>query len=313
MFRFEYKVPFLRWALTPPGYHKDWMLGVRGGTKNTLFGFISGIPVHTKVQGKSVKMCEINYLCVHKKLRAKKLAPVLIKEITRRVNCTEVYQAIYTAGATIPTPFGHATYWHRNINCKKLIETRFSYLKAGVPMSRHTRIHQLPKSPGIDGIRSMKEKDIEQVKDLLNNFLAKHSKIHFDWSSEEVRHFLLPQKDVIFSYVVEDGEKITDFFSFYSLPSSVLKECTGNHKILNAAYSYYNVTTTNRMKEGIADMLVFAEKNEFDVFNCLDLLQNDTEILKELLFSVGDGRLHYYLFNWREHSMKPEEIGIVLV
>jgi glycylpeptide N-tetradecanoyltransferase len=81
----------LKWALTPPGYHKDWMLGVRGGNKNTLFGFIAGIPVHTKVNGKEVKMCEINYLCVHKKLRAKKLAPVLIKEITRRVNCTEVY------------------------------------------------------------------------------------------------------------------------------------------------------------------------------------------------------------------------------
>jgi glycylpeptide N-tetradecanoyltransferase len=67
------------------------------------------------------------------------------------------------------------------------------------------------------------------------------------------------------------------------------------------------------MKEGIADMLVFAKQHEFDVFNCLDLLQNDTEMLKDLLFSVGDGRLHYYLFNWRVHTFKPEEIGIVLV
>jgi hypothetical protein len=31
-------------------------------------------------------MCEINFLCIHKKLRAKRLAPVLIKEVTRRVN-----------------------------------------------------------------------------------------------------------------------------------------------------------------------------------------------------------------------------------
>ena len=29
---------------------------------------------------------EINFLCVHKTLRAKRLAPVLIKEVTRRVN-----------------------------------------------------------------------------------------------------------------------------------------------------------------------------------------------------------------------------------
>jgi len=33
-----------------------------------------------------MKMAEINYLCVHKQLRQKKLAPVMIKEITRRVN-----------------------------------------------------------------------------------------------------------------------------------------------------------------------------------------------------------------------------------
>ena len=119
---------------------------------------------------------------------------------------------------------------------------------------------------------------------------------------------------MIYSYVVEDDAgKITDYFSFYSLPSSILKENPGNHETLNAAYSYYNVSTTGRMKEGIADMLVLAEKNGFDVFNCLDLLQNDTEMLKELLFGVGDGRLHYYLFNWRVHTMQPKDIGIVLV
>lgn len=31
-------------------------------------------------------MVEINFLCVHKVLRDKRLAPVLIQEITRRVN-----------------------------------------------------------------------------------------------------------------------------------------------------------------------------------------------------------------------------------
>ena len=37
-------------------------------------------------------MVEINFLCVHKKLRSKRLAPVLIKEITRRVNLTGIFQ-----------------------------------------------------------------------------------------------------------------------------------------------------------------------------------------------------------------------------
>lgn len=42
----------------------------------------------------SIKTVEINFLCVHKKLRAKRLAPMLIKEITRRVNRMGVWQVI---------------------------------------------------------------------------------------------------------------------------------------------------------------------------------------------------------------------------
>lgn len=313
MFRFDYKIPFIKWALTPPGYYKKWLLGVRGGKKNTLFAFISGIPLNVVANQKEVKMCEINFLCVHQKLRAKKLAPVLIKEITRRVNCEKIWQAIYTAGPTIPTPFGHATYWHRNINCKKLIDVRFTSLKAGVPLSRYIRMHKLPEEPSMPGLRVMKAKDIEKVRDLLNSELDKHSKVRFHWSSEEVMHFLMPQEHVIHSYVVEKDGAITDFFSFYCLPSTVLKENAGNHKTLNAAYSYYNVSTTGRIKEGIADMLVFAEKLGFDVFNCLDLCCNNVEILKELKFGMGDGRLHYYLYNWRIHSVDSKDIGVVLV
>ena len=54
-------------------------------------------------------MAEINFLCVHKKLRSKRLAPVLIKEVTRRVNLTGTWQAIYTAGVVIPKPISTAT------------------------------------------------------------------------------------------------------------------------------------------------------------------------------------------------------------
>jgi len=49
-------------------------------------------------------MVEINFLCVHKKLRSKRVAPVLIREITRRVNMQGLFQAVYTAGVLLPKP-----------------------------------------------------------------------------------------------------------------------------------------------------------------------------------------------------------------
>jgi glycylpeptide N-tetradecanoyltransferase len=46
-----------------------------------------------------------------------------------------------------------------------------------------------------------------------------------DFSPAEVEHFLMPQDDVIYSFVVVDPEsrEITDVCSFYSLTSSILK------------------------------------------------------------------------------------------
>lgn len=77
--RFNYSPEFLKWALQPPGYRTDWIVGVRAKTSGKLVGFISAVPAHVKADEKVVRMVEINFLCVHKKLRSKRLAPVLIK------------------------------------------------------------------------------------------------------------------------------------------------------------------------------------------------------------------------------------------
>jgi glycylpeptide N-tetradecanoyltransferase len=68
------------------------VVGVRlKAGKKSLVGLITGIPVHAQVEGKKIKMAEINFLCVHSKLRSKRVAPVLIKEITRRVNLRKIW------------------------------------------------------------------------------------------------------------------------------------------------------------------------------------------------------------------------------
>ena len=154
--------------------------------------------------------------------------------------------------------------------------------------------------------------DVPQVMQKLNADLAKH-KVYIQFSEEEVAHFLLPQDKVIYSYVVEaeDGSgEITDFFSFYCLPSSILKHT--EHKTLHVAYSYYNFTTTDRMEQGMKDMLVLAKEEGFDVFNCLDLLEN-AAFFENLKFMPGDGNLQYYLYNWRIKGITPADVGMVLV
>ena len=104
--------------------------------------------------------------------------------------------------------------------------------------------------------------------------------------------------------MVENPEtkEIRDFLSFYHLPSSILKH--PDHKHLYVAYCYYNVANTVSMEELLRNALILAKSANFDVFNALDILENDG-LLKELKFGIGDGNLHYYFYNWRVPEIKP--------
>jgi glycylpeptide N-tetradecanoyltransferase len=44
---------------------------------------------------------------------------------------------------------------------------------------------------------------------------------------------LLPREGVVYSYVIEDPDRkdITDFFSFYSLPSSIITPTSGFDRV----------------------------------------------------------------------------------
>jgi glycylpeptide N-tetradecanoyltransferase len=127
------------------------------------------------VNGKAMMMAEINFLCVHKSLRTKKLSPVLIKEVTRRVHLDNIWQAIYTAGVMIPTPISQATYYHRGIDVKKLIECEFSMLPLNVSMAKHVKKYNLPKNTDVAGLREMTKADVPQVTKLLNEYLNQFS------------------------------------------------------------------------------------------------------------------------------------------
>lgn len=89
--------------------------------------------------------------------------------------------------------------------------------------------------------------------------------------------------------------------------STVLRNT--RNETIRAAYLYYYATDAAfepspqanikpRLSLLIHDALILAKQNNFHVFNALTLLDNPL-FLKDQKFEPGDGRLHYYLFNWR--------------
>ncbi|XKL61243.1 hypothetical protein PGB90_008300 [Kerria lacca] len=309
MFRFDYPPDFLKWALQPPGWSGDWHVGVRISKSGRLVGFISAIPATLMIYNVKQKVVEINFLCVHKKLRSKRVAPVLIREITRRVHKKGIYQAVYTAGVILPKPVGTSRYWHRSLNPKKLIEVKFSHLSRNMTMQRTLRLFKLPDMPDISGFRKLVIDDVPNAHKLLHEYLKKFDLVPI-FTEEEFRHWFVPQTGIVDTYVVENNNKeITDMVSFYTLPSTVMHHPV--HRSIKAAYSYYNVANKIKLVDLMKNALIAARNDGFDVFNALDLMENKT-FLEELKFGIGDGNLQYYLYNWKCPPIPPEKIGLVL-
>jgi glycylpeptide N-tetradecanoyltransferase len=182
-------------------------------------------------------------------------------------------------------------------------------------------MHKLPNSTKFN-LREMEERDIVQVTDLFAKYMARFDMVPI-MNIEELRHQFLSgrgagevvngrrQHQVVWAFVLEvhvffaylsnithqnavqhpETEKITDFVSFYVLPSTVI----GNTKypVLDAAYLYYYASDlvlqtnsdefqlTGRLRDLIGDAVILANNANFDVFNALTLMDN-MSILKDL-------------------------------
>lgn len=309
-FRFNYEKDFLRWVLQPPNRKEDWLVGVRSTKTGKLLGFIAGIPVEAIVHDKTMTMCEINFLCVSKKLRAKRLAPMLIKEVTRRVNRCDIWQAVYTAGVTLPRPVATCRYFHRSLQVRKLLDCKFTGLRRGQTVSRMERLHRLPKEPSIPGMRPLEAKDVPAVTKQLNEYLSKFKlRVHF--TEEETLHWLSPRERVVDAFVVEDPEtkEITGMTSFFHIANTVIGH--PKHKEIRVAYQYYTVPGKHGIKAMMHDALILARNSGSDVFNALSLMEN-AEFFEELKFGGGDGSLNYYLYNWGCKGMESSDVGLIL-
>ncbi|GAA5868296.1 hypothetical protein JCM3774_000997 [Rhodotorula dairenensis] len=345
-FRFDYSPEFIEWALKPPGYYADWHVGIRVAETGKLVAFIAGIPIELRVRNATKRCTEINFLVVHKKLRSKRFAPILIQEVTRRTHLRGIFQAIYTAGVFLPTPVSRCQYYHRNLNPPKLVKLGFSAVPRNSTVARMATYYRVPTETSIPGLRELEKRDLKQASRLLRAYMAR-----FDMapllSNKDIEHALWTgrgkdvngkrENQVTWAYVVEDPvtHRITDVFSFYALPSTALKSQPLTN--VNAAYLYYYATTAapscadlgdgsvavpaknwkdetaseraalgERLKLLMADALVVVAKNGFDVLNSLTI-QDNSLFLEDLKFGKGDGFLHYYLYNY---ATKPIAGGI---
>uniref|UniRef100_A0A3Q2QWD7 Glycylpeptide N-tetradecanoyltransferase n=1 Tax=Fundulus heteroclitus TaxID=8078 RepID=A0A3Q2QWD7_FUNHE len=308
--RFDFSPEYLLWALQPPNWLHQWNLGVRVDTTKKLVGFVAAVPADVRIYETKRRLVQVKFLCVHKKLRLKRMTPVLIRELKRRVNQQGLCQAVYTAGTVLPTPISSCRYqWHRPLNPRKLMEINFPGLKHNMDLRRAQKFHRLPEVTKIKGLRPMTKEDASGIHSLLERNLCN---FHLSplLSPQEVEHWFLPKENVNDTYVVEaDDGTLSDLVSFYSVSSRVLNHPV--HSGLRAACLLYVVCTATGGADLMQDTLVLAKSKGFDVFCALDVMDN-VSFLEKLKFTISNKSVHYYLYNWTCPLMSPDKVGLVL-
>lgn len=118
----------------------------------------------------------------------------------------------------------------------------------------------------------MQAKDVDAALDLLKRYLARMDMAQV-FDKTEFEHWIFPKdkpkEQVVWSYVVEDPDshKITDYFSFYNLESTVIGH--KKHSTIKAAYLFYYATEVAFEKE----------KDNTKLKQRLNLLMKDALIL----------------------------------
>ena len=254
-------------------------------------------------------LIEINHLCVHPNLRNKRLAPVLIKEITRLFNLLGYFQAQFTGANYLPTPIYTTPIFHRPINIKKLVDTGFTVLEGKLSIKEVKRTHRLPDELSNKNFKKMEKRHLDQSFDLLNKYMEKYN-YHPIFTKEEFEHLFFNK--FVICYVIEDNENnVLDFISYFVFRSKILIK-NEKHKFIEKAQLFYYTCINETPYRLLKDLLIIAKKNGVDVFNALNIMENEN-ILRELRFGEGTGSLKYYLYNWKTRPLKSNQIATILM
>ena len=132
----------------------------------------------------------INFLSVNQKLRYKRLAVILIKEILRRFNLNNIWHAIYTESES---------------DCKTIATSNFYYcilsqkmIDLGLTKKKDISSLQIESNNSSKyNLIPMTLEDVQQVTLLINNYLKKHTKLYQVLSEEDISYLLLPRENII--------------------------------------------------------------------------------------------------------------------
>lgn len=313
--RVIYSEEFILWYFGCQERVGTTILCVRAKRSKKIVGTISGLVQEVKI-GSQVEIAPfINFLCVHKNLRDKRLAPLLIKELIRYGFANKICNmAIFSSAKYLPIPnIGISRIYSRYLSPLKLLKNHFislpsTYTKFSNPIEMFDKTFKLPIDIQNPRIRKYQDSNLEKVYSLYLQIQDSHSVVPI-FSEKELSYWIQPRGNTVYTYVEHDGEnkEILSFWSFYRVTYKILKS---GETVECAFLSYF--WCKNNPIENMKDILSIAKNEDFDLFNCYEM-SNISPFIDECKFYESSDCLTFYPFNFFSGQINPEKILLPII
>lgn len=287
--RLSYSKDFIYWYLkyVPPEY----IIGLT--YKNKLVGMVTVMFMDMIIYDKKNKIPYIDLLCIQKKIRKLGLARYLINEAKKRIMCLNISYGISTSSELISTQYPESSIFCETedyiipINHEKL-------KKIGFLVCDIDKISIINKNP----LHLVTQQDMTTIVFKLNKFMERLDiKPYFTLESAE--HFLLPKKNIVYSYAIyNEQSQVTDFICVYIN----YFYCIDLNKFISVAqlgFYFYESMNLSELVSLLIDKLAIYKIDQLIFRNMFD--NADINITK---FSTR-GNLHYYVHNMKIGKINP--------
>lgn len=294
-FRIKFTTDFIKWIVIGNRNPKDiHCLALRVTKSKLMVGFICSYPITIQLQKNKLTTTEVNFLCVHKKLRCKNVCTLLIKELINICVHNNLKYAYFISNKLLPKPFSNCQIYHRALNVDLLYKTKFINLNNNgmeTILSDVKRTLSLPLQPINKNFVKLQEEDLDSAYVILTKYLSKYS-FYPIFSKDEFKNHFYNNK-IVTTYVNKDITGVTDVISYYKSQLIVLN----SPHIINQAQLYYYSSVNETPFRLIKDMMIIAKSEGMDVFSAYNIMEN-INVLKELHFELGTGIINNYFYNY---------------
>jgi len=326
-FRFCLHDDFINWAIETPVCDPDLLLGIAkasGGesedSQRCLVGVAMAVPLWLHREeiaatcGKP-NSAMLDFVCIAKKFRGRRLCPFLYTEIARRCHGRGIHHILCTSGDNLKFPVASSRY-HHLLNAEqlqKLVDVGFTSQPRNIQRTKE-RLRIKPENVAPIPLRLMEESDVTALREAYNVSVTERYKLGLLFASDqEFSHALMPRRNIIETLVV-DGT--TDFISFYTNETEILSGSRRGESI-RQAYVYYSCCKNTPRKDLLLAAIYFIlqkyqreDEHPIDTVNCLGgIMGNTVAMLEDAGFGPGTGILKYYQFNAPPGSLACEEIA----